>query len=150
MFVGHIASQSRTPPHYMDPAADRLSGESIKSAETGLVAKVQRKMRHFGESHEEVMRLAFLAEGDDRAASAFAMETIWRDPEIRTESEHVDALLKQQAFGVPNEVLQEKAGYSPIEVARNKKIQAEERAAAPVPVMVPVAVPAGSQNGGSS
>ncbi len=117
LIVSHIASQTRTPPHYLNPSADRLSGESIKAAETGLVAKVKRKQRHFGESWEEVMRLAFAVMGDARANVTNA-ETIWADPESRTESEHVDAVAKRQAIGVPWQQLMEDLGYSPQQVAR--------------------------------
>lgn len=117
LIVGHIASQSRTPPHYLNPAADRLSGESIKAAETGLVAKTKRKQRHFGESWEEVMRLAF-AVTDDPRARATAAETIWADPETRTESEHVDAVAKRKAIGVPWGQLMEDLGYSPQQIER--------------------------------
>lgn len=123
MFVQHIASQTRTPPHYLNPGADRLSGESIKAAETGLVAKCRRKMVFFGEAWEEIIRLALVAAGDERRFDASQAETIWGDPESRTESEHVDAVMKQQALGVPNEVLWEKLGYSPQEIERIKTIR---------------------------
>jgi hypothetical protein len=49
MLVQHIASQTRTPPHYFALTGQFPSGDAIKSAETGLVAKVRRKMVHFGE-----------------------------------------------------------------------------------------------------
>lgn len=117
LIVSHIASQTRTPPHYLNPSADRLSGESIKAAETGLVAKVKRKQRHFGEAWEEVLRLAFAVTGDPRAAATSA-ETIWADPESRTESEHVDAVAKRQAIGVPWPQLMEDLGYSPQQIER--------------------------------
>jgi len=145
MLVQHIASQTRTPPHYFYLSGQFPSGEAIKSAETGLVAKARRKMRHFGDAWEEAMRLALKAAGKKVPD---VIETVWGDPEPRTEGEHIDALLKQQSFGVPNEVLWEKAGYTPTEIERMKKIRDEDRAAAPAPVMVPVAVPATSKNGG--
>lgn len=117
LLVAHLASQTRTPPHYLNPSADRLSGESIKAAETGLVAKVKRAAQGFGESWEEVMRLAF-AVMDDPRATATAAETIWADPEVRTESEHVDATVKKLAVEVPVEQLWADLGYSPQQVER--------------------------------
>ncbi|GAG49762.1 unnamed protein product, partial [marine sediment metagenome] len=69
MLVQHIASQTRTPPHYFYLSGQFPSGESIKSAETGLVAKVLRKERFYGEAWEEVMRLAFAVQGDDQRAA---------------------------------------------------------------------------------
>lgn len=105
---------------------------SIKAAETGLVAKVKRKMRFFGESWEEAARLAGRIAGNDRLGSAESMEVIWSDPESRTESQHVDAILKQKDLGVPEEILWEKLGYSPQEIARIKAIKAEEELFAPL------------------
>jgi len=117
LLVQHVASQTRTPPHYFALGGQFPSGESIKSAETGLVAKVRRKMRHLGESWEEVMRLSFAVEDDPRATIVDA-ETIWADPESRSEAQHVDALTKLRALNVPDEQLWEDAGYSPAQIAR--------------------------------
>jgi hypothetical protein len=118
LLVQHIASVSSTPPHYLRASADRLSGESLKSAETGLVAKVRRKQRHFGAGWEEVIRIAGEIAGNNELANALQMETIWRDPETRTESEHVDAVAKKKDLDVPAEQLWEELGYSPEQIAR--------------------------------
>lgn len=137
MIVQHVASISRTPPHYLNASADRLSGESIKAAETGLVAKVRGKMLHFGEGWEEIMRLAGRLDGNDALAKAPMAETIWGDPETRTEAEHMDAILKQKAFGVPDEVLQEKAGYTPAEIVRIRRMRVKELLLNPQPEETP-------------
>jgi hypothetical protein len=118
--VQHIASISKTPAHYLSPSADRLSGESIRAAESGLVAKVRRKQIVFGEAWEETIRLAF-AVLDDARANAASAETIWSDPETRTESEHVDALTKLQTLGVPWATLMELADFSPQQIARMRE-----------------------------
>lgn len=125
MLVQHIASITRTPPHYLNASADRLSGESIKAAETGLVAKTRRKQRHYGESWEEVMRLAGRIENNPALASAESMETIWSDAESRTESEHIDAVVKKQAINVPPQQLWEDAGYTPQQQQRFREMWAE-------------------------
>ncbi len=146
MLIQHVASISRTPPHYLNASADRLSGESIKAAETGLVAKVRRKMRFFGESWEETMRLAGQIAGVDKLAGADGAEIVWADPESRTEAQHVDSVLKQKDLGVPEEILWEKLGYSPQEIARIKAIKAAEDLFAPVPAELtePAVPPAGA------
>ena len=65
MLIQHVAAQTRTPPHYLLGAMGSFpSGESLKATETGLVAKVRRKMLSFGEGWEEAMRLAFAVEGE--------------------------------------------------------------------------------------
>jgi hypothetical protein len=128
MLVQHVASQTRTPPHYFYLSGQFPSGESIKSAETGLVAKVLRKERFYGEAWEEVMRLAFAVEGDDRKAADYSAEVIWADPESRTESEHVDAVTKKAALGVPLQQIYEDLGYSATTIARFEQMRAREQA----------------------
>jgi hypothetical protein len=74
MFVQHLAAQTRTPPHYLLAKLINVSGDALKIGETGLVSRVRSKHRHLGEGHEETMRLAFRAGGDQaddrRARSA--------------------------------------------------------------------------------
>ena len=123
--VQHIASQTRTPPHYFYLSGNFPSGDAIKSAETGLVAKSRRKMRFFGEAWEEVMRLAFKVLGDPRG-DIKTTETIWADPEYRSESELADALIKRSAIGVPRQQLWEDAGYSQTQIARFKAMEASD------------------------
>lgn len=127
LFVQHIASQTRTPPHYFYLRGQFPSGESIKSAETGLVAKTRRKMRHYGEAWEDVIRLAFLIANDREKANAMQAETVWGDPESRSESEHTDALVKQQALGIPDEMLWEEAGFTPAQIQRIKLLREQQR-----------------------
>lgn len=118
-----LAIKSRTPPHYfLGQSGTFPSGESIKSAETGLVSKAKDKMLYDGEAWEEVMRTAFRALGDATKAAVIDAEAIWADPESRTEAEHVDALLKLKSLDVPTEQLWEDAGYSPAQIARFRRI----------------------------
>lgn len=130
MIVQHVASQTRTPPHYFALTGQFPSGESIKSAETGLVAKVRRRMTAFSEAWETVMRYAFLL-SDDAAARSRAeiveAETLWSDPESRSEGEHVDAVLKMSAAGVPTEALWELLNFSPPQIERYKALRAAEQ-----------------------
>lgn len=143
MLVQHAASQTRTPPHYFYLKGTFPSGESIKSAETGLVAKARKTMMPFGEGWEETMRLSFALEGDDRAQVIDA-ETIWADPESRSESEHVDALVKKKQLGVPDEQLQEDAGYTPQQRARFPEMLARQALASLLAAPAPAPqVPAG-------
>jgi hypothetical protein len=141
--VQHIASQTRTPPHYFFLGGNFPSGDAIKSAETGLVAKSRRKMRFFGESWEEVMRLCFKVLGDPRGDLQDS-ETIWADPEYRSEAELADALIKRSAIGVPQQQLWEDAGYSQTQISRFKAMQAEDmlNQALAAPAQAPLGSPA--------
>jgi hypothetical protein len=123
MLIQHVAAQTRTPPHYLLGSSGNFpSGESLKATETGLVAKVKRKQVTFGETWEEAMRLAFAYRGDDARATASNAETIWADPESRSEGELVDALQKMRALGVPLEALWERWGASPQQIERWKTL----------------------------
>lgn len=126
--IQHVASITRTPPHYLLGQAGAFpSGESLKATETGLVAKARRRQRSFGESWEQVIRLAFRVLGDARGEIEDS-ETIWRDPETRTESEHVDAVVKMGSdpIGIPSEALWEDLGKTPQQIARYKQMKADE------------------------
>jgi hypothetical protein len=117
--VKDLTAQTRTPPHYVAGQIVNASGDALKAAETGLVSKVRDKMDPFGEAHEEVMRLAFRAiDRNDPRADATDAEVIWRDPEVRSQAEIVDAAVKKQALGVPWEQLMEDIGYSPQQIDR--------------------------------
>lgn len=139
--VTHMAAITKTPPHYLLGEIVNASGDALKAAETGLVAKVRRRAQHFGEAWEDVMRLAFSAKGDARAVD-FQAEVIWADFETRSEGELVDALVKMSSLGVPQEVLWQRWGASPQEVERWKSMSAEQAArqalSAPVPTSAAV------------
>jgi hypothetical protein len=130
LLVQHVASQTRTPPHYFALSGQFPSGDAIKSAETGLVAKVRRRMTSFGETWEEAMRLAFAVAGDDAKAATMTAETLWRDPESRSEGELVDAAVKLSTIGVPQVALWERIGATPQQIKRWRELQDEEAAAA--------------------
>lgn len=121
MLVQHVAAQTRTPPHYLLGAMGSFpSGESLKATETGLVAKVRRKMLGFGEGWEEALRLAFAVEGDGTRAQMIDVETIWANPESRIVGETVDAAVKLASIGVPRPALWEYIGASPQQIERWK------------------------------
>lgn len=127
------ATISRTPHHYiLGGQGTYPSGETLNATEVGLVAKVRDKILFAGETWEESMRLAFSVLGDPRG-NITDSEVIWRDPERRTESQHVDAVLKMQTMGVPSEILWEELGFTPQKIARIRLLRAQEALLAPVP-----------------
>ncbi|QLE71103.1 phage portal protein [Streptomyces rectiverticillatus] len=130
MLVQHMAAISRTPHSYfLVNGGAGISGEGLMAAESGLVAKVRERIVHFGEAWERVLRLCFAVQGDPRK-DAYSMETIWRDPEHRTESQHIDALLKLKQLSVPEEQLWTDAGYSSTQVANFRAMRKEDAKAA--------------------
>lgn len=115
--VAHLAITTRTPKHYLLPAGQEPSGDAIKSAESGLVRKVERKQAVFGEALEEVLRLArrFQGESDVPVDS----EVVWADPATESEAVRADATIKKFAAGlIPAEQALEDLGYSQVQIAR--------------------------------
>lgn len=112
-----LSTVSRTPRHYLFQQGQSPSGDALRSAETGLVAKVKRKMRHFGEGIEEVMRLARMYAGYPEAPPD--SEVVWRDPEYQSQGQLTDALVKQIQTGlVTRSMALERLGYSQTEIRR--------------------------------
>lgn len=123
--VQHLAAITQTPPHYLLGVIINASGDALKAAETGLVAKVGRRARHLGEGWERVMRRALGYLGSPGSEEVEA-EVVWHDFETRSEGETVDALVKMRTLGVPLEVLWERWGASPQDIERWKEMAAEE------------------------
>lgn len=123
--VNAMASQSRTPPHYLNSSADRLSGESMKAAEAGLVARSREKILYLSDPIEETIQLGFRALGDPRGESR--PESLWRDPESHNLSVLTDSVIKQlQAGLIPWQVAAEQMGYSPAEIDRMRDMRQRE------------------------
>lgn len=124
VFVQHLASTTRTPPHYLLNTGVLPSGESQTSAESPLVSKVRDRHDDYADALEDVVRLAFAVIGETDLARAADGEVIWRDPERRSPSEHADYLVKLGGLGVHDEILQERAGLTPTEIERNRMLMA--------------------------
>jgi hypothetical protein len=139
--VQHMAAQTRTPPHYLLARIANISGDALKAAETGLVARCKRKHIDFSDPWEETMRLSFrwraidrkgwLGADDDLARSEMTdAETIWVNPESRNPGTVGDELIKKQQVGVPEEILWEEAGYTPQQIRRMIEMRDEKHARA--------------------
>lgn len=130
LLVQHLSSVSRTPSHYfLVNQGTAPSGEAIISAEAGLVSKVKERMLYFGESWEQVIRLCFQIKKDKRADEV-SLETVWADPEYRTEAQHIDALLKLKQLNVPEEILWMRAGFSSAEIQMFREMRKDDAKAA--------------------
>lgn len=126
--VGHIAAQTRTPPHYLvtNKGLANLSGDALKSAEIGLTKKASEFITFTDPQIREVARLVALVKGDEKLAHQARLAKVrWESPEIRSEAQLVDALQKKATVGWPFEVLLEEYGKSPKEIKRI--LEARER-----------------------
>ena len=123
--VKDIASRSRTPAQYLLGDMTNLSGDALKASESGLVAAVKSRRRHFGEGIERAMRMAAAMTG---TRTDVALETIWADPEFRTEAQTADAAVKKLGAGIATRrQAREDVGYSETQI---KRMEAEDAAQA--------------------
>lgn len=117
--VKDIASRSRTPAQYLLGEMNNVNGDTLKASESGLVAKVRQRFRgHNPALTGSATLIRKMAGLGDLKSSGRRYETIWRNPEFRTEGELVDALLKMADLGVPEQALWERWGATPAEIER--------------------------------
>jgi len=124
-----VASLSGLPPHFLGQStANPASADAIRSSETRLVKRAERKQRAWGGTWERVMRLVLRVRDGDWNSDARALETIWRDASTPTVAQIADASVKKfQAKIVPLRQTREDLGYSQAQIARMEE-QDEEAA----------------------
>jgi hypothetical protein len=114
--VKDIASRTRTPAQDLLGEMNNVNGETIKASQSGHIAVVKQFCRHAGDRLEGVMRLAQKAAGLPQDAG---METIWANPEYRTEGEVTDAIVKRLAARITSlRQAREDYGYSTTQIKR--------------------------------
>lgn len=119
--VGHIAAQTRTPPHYLvsNKGLSNLSGDALKSAEIGLTKKAGEFATFASPSMREIHRLTALVLGEDSTAAQIQTARMtWANPEIRSDAQLADALLKKRQMGYPFAYIMELDGIDPSEQQR--------------------------------
>lgn len=122
--IRDLAAVSQTPPHHLLGVVANLSAEALAAAESSLSRKVEERKHAFGESWEQVLRLAAFISGDSEGAKDFEAEVRWRDMESRSLAQTADALGKLATMlGVPVEMLWEKVpGWTQQDVTRAKEL----------------------------
>jgi hypothetical protein len=93
-----VAAMSGLPPHFFGYSdANPASADAIRSAETRLVKRAERRQRAFGGAWEQVMRLALLIADGSLPEGATSLETVWRDASTPTIAQKADAVAKLRA-----------------------------------------------------
>lgn len=115
--LAQLASQmAALPPHYMGFVGDNpASADAIRSSETQLVKRIERKHTFLGGAHEDVQRinLMFMRGKPELEMRDYSLETVWRDPSTPTESQKADAAQKKyESKIVPLEQTRIDLGYS--------------------------------------
>lgn len=116
--ISRIARRSRTPLHLL-VGGDVPSGEALKSAEAGLVAKIKSAQTPLGDTWERVAAFALaLAADHGQGAPPFdptasVLETQWHSPESRNEVVEAERASKLHDLGVSRYTLLSELGYDP-------------------------------------
>lgn len=128
--VGHISSQTRTPPTYLvsKVGMSNVNGEGLKASEGPLNEKVEEWWLFGDVSFREINRLIALARGDVGLAQAVRLAKVNHvPPAMRSESQIADMLVKKKTIGYPLEYLMELDGIDPMEIPRILKMADREQ-----------------------
>lgn len=83
------------PPHYTTFTGDNpASADAIRSSESQLVKKAERKQQTLSSRWERVQRLVLLTLGNNDTPASRQIETLWRDPSTPTIAQKADAIVK--------------------------------------------------------
>ncbi|MEU9333136.1 phage portal protein [Streptomyces sp. NPDC048290] len=115
-----VASLSGLPPHFLGYATENpASADAIRSSESRLVKRAERKQRSWGGTWERVMRLVMRVRDGVWSDEARSLETMWRDASTPTVAQAADAAVKKfQAKIVPLRQTREDLGYTQAQIER--------------------------------
>ena len=103
-----LSAITQMPPHHLLGVSSNLQAEALAAAEQGLQRKAFDFRTNASEFHEQMARLAAIAEGDLVTAAAFDLQTAWRDTESRSFAQTAQALgVLATQLKVPLEMLWE-------------------------------------------
>ncbi|MFC5802797.1 phage portal protein [Streptomyces formicae] len=124
-----VASMAGLPPHFLGYATENpASADAIRSSESRLVKRAERKQREWGEAWEQVMRLALRIRDGEWDPRVLSLETIWRDASTPTIAQKADAAVKlHTAKIVPLRQTREDMGYTQAQI---KRMEEQDEAAA--------------------
>lgn len=118
LITQQIGALSGLPPHYLGLHGDQpASADAIRSAEASLVARAYAHQSTFGAAWADVARL-MIAVRDGTDPSSLDVEVEWANPETRTPSQTVDAIVKLKSIGLPMSFLLDELGLTPAQVER--------------------------------
>lgn len=131
-WIQSAAGVTRTP-HYLFQAlgAEQPSGESLRMQEIGLLGKIERKQRRFGNAWEDVIYLSAKLWNLHRPADKIKIariQTQWAPATVKDELQHVQQAQLKATLGVPPEQLWAELGYSQEQIERFHEMRQEELA----------------------
>jgi Phage portal protein, SPP1 Gp6-like len=123
--IHDLAAVTQIPPYaLLTGKMSNLSADALAAASAGLTNKIIERQHGFGESHEQMLRLACSVAGDDVGARDVEAQVRWKDMGSRSLAQAADALGKlAQMLGVPVEMLWEQIpGWTDQDVQRAKDL----------------------------
>lgn len=93
-----LAATSQTPAHALTGQLVNLNAEALAAARSPLTQKVYERRTNAGESYARMLRLAASFAGLDDLAADPMVRVTWKDMEIRSMSQAVDALGKAHSL----------------------------------------------------
>lgn len=134
-WIETIAGLSRTPQYLFQAlGAEQPSGESLRMQEVGLVAKVERKQKVFGNSWEDIAYMSLKLWNKWRPADKIdrvRLQTQWKDPRSQNQKELMETSKGKKELQVPLEQIWSELGYTPDQIAdfmvKLKMAQEQER-----------------------
>lgn len=118
--VGDLAAVTQTPITYLTNKIANVNASTLNAVEHSHIAKVRRRMDAMGWYFEAIMKLCFRYMGNSKADDVEA-EVQWHDPEVRTFAEMGDLAAKFASAEIPMELVMERLGFTPEEVAYAKE-----------------------------
>lgn len=101
--VQHVVMEAQINPSQVKLV--NISADALAAAEHREQLKLATKRESFGESWEQVLRLAVEMDSDEATSPDLTAEVIWRDTEARSFGAVVDGIVKLAQQGVPIEYL---------------------------------------------
>jgi len=116
LYARIMATQLGLPPHMLGYTSDNpASADAIRSSEAMLVKKAERRIRRFGATHRDAMRLGLWFRDGEPPDRSRRIETVWRNPATPTLAAQTDAAVKLAQAGIvpaDSDVLLEMAGLT--------------------------------------
>jgi hypothetical protein len=130
LYARIMATQLGLPPHMLGYTSDNpASADAIRSSEGMLVKKAERRIRRFGATHRDAMRLALWVRDGEPPDKARRIEAVWRNPATPTLAAQTDAAVKMVQSGLlpaDSDVALEMAGLTE---DQRQRVAAERRRA---------------------
>ena len=135
LYARQASALAGAPASYFGLAADdAASADAIRSRETRLVRRAERKQIGLGNGAEDVMRISERIRTGSWSKKLVGLETLWYDAATPTVAQRADAVVKMYTATdpsglplLPAEMAYEDLGWSPARIERALKLREKER-----------------------